>query len=404
MSEKSVASSGAREPFDFGLLKPLRSVPRPPPSDLMSFGSVESGSVKKRKSNKKTKVLTPAEEARLIAGRSNPIPIPAPAKALPSTVQEDTPMALVSASDISSSSYIHELNDPPASNSRLDKTIAAASATFDAIKQKFHQLEQDNQSRTNTLAEKQEKTIAEVNEIISTVRLLIESHKQASDKAVENRNRLDILWDSCESMRKAMHAAYTEAAEINKNFRNDMEIVRSWATNYQEDIKAIKASINKDMEERLQKLSAVEVEKLRAGYKADHNGLENLVGGFRKTIETLSDNSGKFDNWNKWFQKEGEAAQARIQKLEVDYGQAFTRIETLENHKADTNKIVEEGVHSLEKITGIKEHLARLEQRLDNEGCKCQKRKNETVVEYVFPDTSIIDQANELSREEESSE
>ena len=192
MSEKSVASSGAREPFDFGLTKPLKKVPRPP-SDLMSFGSVESGGIKKRKSNKKAKVLTPSEEARLIAGRSNPIPLPTPAIALPSTVQEDIPMALVSASDISSSSYIHELNDPPASNSRLDKTIAAASATFDAIKQKFHQLEQDNQSRTNTLAEKQEKTIAEVNEIISTVRLLIESHKQASDKAVENRNGLDIL-------------------------------------------------------------------------------------------------------------------------------------------------------------------------------------------------------------------
>src|SRR4029077_15981463 len=126
-----------------------------------------------------------------------------------------------SADNTGSLSYMHTFNKPKGSPTLLDKIIAAATAQFDTINQRFQSLETAHQFRADALAIKQEKTISEVAQIINAVQEIIEVHKIASQKAIENRDGLDIVWDSCKKMRTDLDTLYQNALAANNSMQNE---------------------------------------------------------------------------------------------------------------------------------------------------------------------------------------
>src|SRR4029077_15319259 len=168
------------------------------------------------------------------------------------------------------------------SPSLLDKTIAAATAQFDEINKRFQSLEQDNKSRADSLAIKQEKTISDVSQIIAAVQAIIDAHKIASQKAIENRDGLDIVWDSCKKMHMDLNTLYKNSLAAHKSMQNEMALVKAWAEGNQGQIESLSASLRKDLQEKIVAacVETIDIEqaKWKKAYSADHDGVEKLVG------------------------------------------------------------------------------------------------------------------------------
>ena len=160
--------------------KPPKKV-RKAPSDLISFGSMDSSKIKKTRVPKKAKVLTPSEEQKLITGLASPLPTPVK----PISEASDLSMMMHSASSSSAPSYLGESNTffTGSQTSKIDRVIAAATATFNKIEERFRVLQKTQESKHNSLNVIQQSHINRIDGLSQTIQSLITAHNEASSKA-----------------------------------------------------------------------------------------------------------------------------------------------------------------------------------------------------------------------------